>query len=218
MSEARDRILAAVRLGLGRKGPLPAAQVGAERSYIAEHRRGPLPRGSWDLVQRFRERVLALASSVDRVQSMAAVPAAVGRYLAEHSLPAKVVVWQEMASLDWGGAGITAEARRAEGDDLVGVTGSFCAIAETGTLLLLSGPFTPPSTSLLPETHVAVVACDRIVATMEDAWALARAELGELPRAANFVSGPSRTADIEQTLVLGAHGPYRVHIVFVDMP
>jgi L-lactate dehydrogenase complex protein LldG len=56
---------------------------------------------------------------------------------------------------------------------------------------------------------------NRIVPYMEDAWALLRKEKGDLPRAVNFVSGPSRTADIEQTIVLGAHGPYRVHIVLV---
>jgi L-lactate dehydrogenase complex protein LldG len=67
--------------------------------------------------------------------------------------------------------------------------------------------------SLLPETHVAVVPVARIVAHMEDGWDLLRTEEGQLPRAVNFVSGPSRTADIEQTVVLGAHGPYRVHIV-----
>jgi L-lactate dehydrogenase complex protein LldG len=55
----------------------------------------------------------------------------------------------------------------------------------------------------------------RIVRGMEDAWQLLRDEVGRMPRAVNFVSGPSRTADIEQTLVLGAHGPYRVHIVLV---
>jgi L-lactate dehydrogenase complex protein LldG len=80
---------------------------------------------------------------------------------------------------------------------------------------LCSGVETPATVSLLPETHVAVVPVARIVAHMEDGWDLARAELGELPRAVNFVSGPSRTADIEQTVVLGAHGPYRVHIVLV---
>ena len=53
------------------------------------------------------------------------------------------------------------------------------------------------------------------VATLEDAYALMRAERGELPRATNVISGPSRTGDIEQTIVLGAHGPYRVHVIVV---
>ena len=95
------------------------------------------------------------------------------------------------------------------------MTGAFAAIAETGTLMLASGPDTPATVSLLPETHVAVVSARRIVAHMEDAWLLAREELRQMPRAVNFVSGPSRTADIDQTIVLGAHGPYRVHIVLV---
>ncbi len=98
---------------------------------------------------------------------------------------------------------------------MAGITGVFCAVAETGTLVVLSGPDTPATTSLLPETHIAVVPASRIVRGMEDAFDLVRAEYGELPRAANFISGPSRTGDIEQTLVLGAHGPYRVHIVIV---
>jgi L-lactate dehydrogenase complex protein LldG len=79
--------------------------------------------------------------------------------------------------------------------------------------MLASGPGSPASVSLLPETHVALVGAARIVAFMEEAWDLARAELGQLPRAVNFVSGPSRTGDIEQQIVMGAHGPYRVHIV-----
>ena len=100
--------------------------------------------------------------------------------------------------------------------DLVGITGCFCAVAETGTLMMCSSPDTPAAVSLLPETHVAVVQASRIVAYMEDAWNLARKELGTLPRAVNFISGPSRTGDIEQTIVLGAHGPYRVHLVIVE--
>jgi L-lactate dehydrogenase complex protein LldG len=51
---------------------------------------------------------------------------------------------------------------------------------------------------------------------MEDAWALLKREHGALPRAVNFVSGPSRTADIEQTVTLGAHGPYRVLIILLN--
>ena len=95
------------------------------------------------------------------------------------------------------------------------MTGAFSAIAETGTLMMVSGGQTPATASLLPETHVAIVPAARIVPHMEDAWDLARRELGQLPRAVNFISGPSRTADIEQQMVLGAHGPYRVHIIIL---
>jgi L-lactate dehydrogenase complex protein LldG len=85
-------------------------------------------------------------------------------------------------------------------------------------LMLLSGPDAFVSASLLPETHIAILPASRIVAGMEDAFALARAEYGELPRTTNFISGPSRTGDIEQTIVLGAHGPYRVHVIIVHQP
>ncbi|MGH8718223.1 MAG: LutC/YkgG family protein, partial [Burkholderiales bacterium] len=117
--------------------------------------------------------------------------------------------------LPWAASGLAVEPRAASGDDLVGITGVFCGVAETGTLMLLSGEETHAVTSLLPETHIAIVKAARIVASMEDGWSLLRAEIGALPRAVNFVSGPSRTADIEQTITLGAHGPYRVHIILV---
>ena len=81
--------------------------------------------------------------------------------------------------------------------------------------MVVSGPATPAAVSLLPETHIAIVPVARIVKHMEDGWALARAELGQLPRLVNFISGPSRTGDIDQTIVLGAHGPYRVHMILV---
>ena len=146
---------------------------------------------------------------------MAAVPDAVARYLTRTALPLTAVVWPSLAHMDWQRAGIDAQPRKAVGSDAIGITGCFCAIAETGTLLQLSSAETPASASLVPETHIAIVPRARIVAGMEDAWALLRAENGALPRAVNFISGPSRTADIEQTLVLGAHGPARVHIVLV---
>jgi L-lactate dehydrogenase complex protein LldG len=164
---------------------------------------------------RFRERALALSSTLDEVETLASVPDAVARYLMRMNLPRSVVVWPALSHIDWQRAGIEAEARKAEGSDRVGITGCFCAIAETGTLLQLSAPDRPASTSLLPDTHIAIVPAARIVNGMEEAWALLRSEQGALPRAANFISGPSRTADIEQTLVLGAHGPYRVHIILL---
>ncbi len=128
----------------------------------------------------------------------------------------QAVCWPELAALRWSEQELAVEARPAQRDDLVGITGAFCAVADTGTLMLLSGPATAAVTSLLPETHIAVLPRERIVAFMEDAWALLRREREQLPRAVNFVSGPSRTADIEQTVTLGAHGPYRVHVIIVD--
>ena len=216
MASARDRILGRVRSALGREGPLPAAAAEALDTHVARHPAGPRPPVDWEPVARFRERALALSSTVDEVETLASVPQAVGRYLARMSLPRSAVVWPELAGLDWAGAGIDAQARKATGSDAVGITGCFCAIAETGTLLQLSAAGRPASTSLVPETHIALVPAARIVTGMEEAWALVRSECGALPRAVNFISGPSRTADIEQTLVLGAHGPYRVHILLLQ--
>jgi len=153
---------------------------------------------------------------VAHAANLDAVPQAVAAYLRGQSFEMQGVAWQTLADLPWADAGLALEFRPPRDEDKLGVTGCFCAVAETGSLLLASSPATLASTHLLPETHVAIVPRSRIVATLEDAYALLRAELGELPRALSTVSGPSRTGDIEQTIVLGAHGPYRVHVVIVD--
>jgi L-lactate dehydrogenase complex protein LldG len=216
VSASRERILADIRRRQGHGGGQPSeAEREALGTYLRAHPRGPLPETGPDLVGRFCARAQAGASTCERVRSAAEVPGAVARYLESMRLPKSGCVWPSLAHLDWGAAGLSLEPRAATGADAVGVTGAFCALAETGTVMLLSGPDTPASASLLPETHVAMVPVARIVPHMEDGWDLLRAEHRVLPRAVNFVSGPSRTADIEQTLILGAHGPYRVHIVLV---
>ncbi len=211
---AREKILARIRKAQGRGGSKPSqAELEAVETYLRAHPRGTLPRVDGDLVARFRARAESMQSTTGEVERMSEVPVAVARYLRAGNLPLSGCVWPQLAHLDWKGAGLALEPRGAKDGDPIGVTGAFAAIAETGTLVLASGPGTPASVSLLPETHIAIVPAARIVAHMEEAWDLARAELRELPRAVNFVSGPSRTADIDQTIVLGAHGPYRVHIL-----
>jgi L-lactate dehydrogenase complex protein LldG len=212
---SREDIMRRVRDHLGRDAGNGRDAGARADAWLAEHRSGPRPQVPGDLVERFLAKSEAQSSSVDRVEQWHQVPEAVARYLAGTGLASTVVGWPSLAMHPWQQAGIDFQARGAREGDLVGVTGSYCAIAETGTLMLLSGADTPATVSLLPETHVAVVAASRIVAGMEDAWNLARAELSQLPRAVNFVSGPSRTGDIEQTIVLGAHGPYRVHVIIV---
>ncbi len=185
------------------------------REYIVGRRQGPRPRADWNLLVRFKERALGLLSSVDEIASLDQVPSAVAKYIEDHALGNGAVCWPSLSQLRWAASGLIVQARAAHRDDLIGITGAFCGIAETGTLMLLSGEQTHAVTSLLPETHIAILPVSRIVAGMEDAWERMRREVGRLPRAVNFVSGPSRTADIEQTITLGAHGPYRVHIILV---
>jgi len=213
---SREEILAAIRRRQGRGGATPSrAELEQRNTYLRAHPRGPVPEVGGDLGARLLARASAASSTSERVATLAQAPAAVARFLEANRLPKTGCVWPRLAHLDWKAAGLELEARAARGEDLVGVTGVYCALAETGTLMMVSGPDTPAATSLLPETHVAMVPIGRVVPCMEDGWDLLRGEHGQLPRAVNFISGPSRTADIEQTLVLGAHGPYRVHIVLV---
>jgi L-lactate dehydrogenase complex protein LldG len=214
-SEARKAIFSRIRKA--QKRPLEA--TGAERAavveYMSQHSRGPLPLMDTDLVERFKQQALRMADTVDEVGTQSEVPAAVARYLDQLGIPRNAIAWGTLNQLGWSAAGIEVDFRPPMNDDLVGITGSFCAVAETGTLMLLSGEQTYASASLLPETHIAILHRSRIVAAMEDGFALVRSELGELPRSISFISGPSRTGDIEQTIVLGAHGPYRVHVIIV---
>jgi len=222
-SAARAAILQRIRAAQRRPPQATAEEWAAVEDYLARHPEGPRPRIEGDLRIRFRAMAERMASTVDEVPHLADAPAAVARYLQAKNLPLRAVIWPTLASLDWGRAGIAVEARpmrrdELQGADLVGITGCFCAFAETGTIVLTSGPQTHSSAHLLPETHVALIPASRIVAGMEDVFALMRAEgggAGMMPRAVNMVSGPSRTADIEMTLVLGAHGPYAVHVVLV---
>ena len=214
-SAARRNILARIRAAQGRPAQPDATEREAVADYLAQHPEGPRPPMPDDLVARFIAEAQQLSTTVDEVAAMSEAPAAAHRYLTEHGLPTSAIAWQTLEDLPWTEAGLAVEFRKPEDADLVGITGCFCATAETGSLVLLSGPQTYASAGLLPETHIAIVPASRIVSGHEEAFALIRAERGELPRAVNFVSGPSRTGDIEQTIVLGAHGPYRVHVIIV---
>lgn len=216
---ARENILARIRKAQGRSGSEPTqAELALVREAIARHEVGPQPAFAHapDRLGQFRKECERLGTTHATVASDGDIPAEVARYLGANGLGGRLVGWREFAALDWAAAGVAFEGRPATGQDATGLTGSHCAIAETGTVLLLSSPATPKVTALLPETHICIVRAARVLDTMEESFALLRKEVGEPPRAVFFVSGPSRTADIEQTIVIGAHGPYRVHIVLVE--
>ncbi len=214
-SAARAAIFSRIRQAQNRPEQPTQAELDQVQQYLASHAPGPRPDLGTDMVARFRQQAERTSQTLDRVNSLDEVPTAAARYLAGLSLQPRAIAWRTLDGLPWQQAGIAVEFRKPVNEDLVGVTGCFCAVAETGTLMLLSGPDTFSSAALLPETHIAIVPESRVVGTIEDAFALAKKERGEMPRATNFISGPSRTGDIEQTIVLGAHGPYRVHVILV---
>jgi L-lactate dehydrogenase complex protein LldG len=227
VSDARERILAGIRSSLGR-GSVDADAKTQLRARVATHRRNQIPAramvldeaGRVDLFVAMAEEVQA---TVARVPSLASVPEAVAHYLATENLPAELVVApdQNLDAVPWGVRPLLQIHRgRARAEDKASLTSCHAAIAETGTLMLMSGRHSPTTLNFLPDTHIVVVRRDQVVAAYEDGLDRLRANNapGKLPRVVNFITGPSRTADIEQHIELGAHGPRRLHIVLVEEP
>ena len=222
MSEAREEILAGIRRSL-KRGRLDAARETELRDRVAAHRRNLVPARAAALddpgrVDLFVEMAEGVQATVARVNSPAAVPEAVARYLAAENLPADLVLAPDLSLDDilWDARPLLRTRRgRAEAGDTVSLTRCFVAIAETGTLMLISGAETPTTLNFLPDTHIVLVYADQVVATYEDGWDRLRTD-GGMPRAINFITGPSRTGDIEQRIELGAHGPRRLHIILID--
>jgi L-lactate dehydrogenase complex protein LldG len=210
--------------------PNPRAAAEVVRRQLAE--RWPQALG------RFRAEFERVAGVFHRVPSLVELPALLARLAAEKGVR-EVVGW-EVGALGWNlsaaltPCGLTVrpapegdgeperrrhreEAARAP----LGITGVDWALAETGTLILASGPGRPRSTSLLPDTHVAVFGPGHLVESLEQVGLLLEAlhadgGAGVHGGVINFITGPSRTADIELTLTRGVHGPKEVHAVFVD--
>ena len=174
-----------------------------------------------DLFIREAERVNA---TVARVSSIAGVPREVARYLAKNNLPVELKIAPAISegAVPWTQQTLLSVSEgTADGSEFVGVSRAFAGVAETGTLVLLSGPESPTTLNFLPPTHVVVIATGEIAGDYEQVWTRLRTESTDetgrfMPRTVNWITGPSRTADIEQKLLLGMHGPQRLHIVIVD--
>ena len=216
----RDAILGSIRRSLGR-GPLDEEARAAVDERMVKPKPNLVPArtdiSQDEKVALFTSMAEAVFATVDRVAGADAVPGAVADYLAQHNLPPALVMAPDPA-LDvypWADRPMLAIRRgRAEEADRVGVTGAVMGFAETGTLMMTSGPDHPSTLNFLPETHIVVLPAERIGGAYEEGWAKLRADgegshgdAGFMPRTVNLVTGPSRTADIEQTITLGAHGP-----------
>ena len=216
-ADARARVLGAVRSAVRRDPGEAAVRTEEIEARIAAHEVHVRPPVEGDLVARFAKKVELVASTFASVEGVERVSRAVGDYLEEQELDKEIVVTTDplLEQVRWSNEFAVAR-RAAEPEDRVSVTGAYAGIAETGTLVFVSDRATPTTLNFMPETHVAVLARDRLVAHIEDVWARLRVEHANPPRTVNFITGPSRTGDIELQLELGAHGPRRLHVLVVD--
>ncbi|ESR25556.1 LutC/YkgG family protein [Lutibaculum baratangense] len=223
---ARDTILATIRRSLKAEGDEAGRRQAVEARLAAPPsgivpKRGQLPHE--EQVALFAEMATAVDATVERVAGPGQVTQALSRFLRERNLPQAVVRGTDpyLAGLDWESVPhLRTKTGIADGSEEVGLSHAFAGVAESGTAVLLSGPENPTTVNFLPETHVIVVEARDIVGDYEAMWSRLRDRFGRgtMPRTVNMVTGPSRSADIEQTLLLGAHGPRRLHLIVVDTP
>lgn len=221
----RAQVLARVRRALGRgasDADSPGAMAAADR--IDRPRANTIPMRAQlqqpQLGVLFETMLDAAAATHARVPDLAAVPQALADWCAAHDWTPAATVSPEspLATLDWAHAGVAVERRPVRSGDPVFLSTALAGIAETGTLALCSGAANPVTGNFLPEAQVVVLQMNDVVGTPEDSWALLRERTGTagLPRTVNWITGPSRTGDIEMTMQMGAHGPIRLHVIIVE--
>jgi L-lactate dehydrogenase complex protein LldG len=222
MTAARTDIFSSIRRSLAVKGDeRTRLQIVAERLDRAP--KGVIPaRGQVSgeaLVEVFRAQAEAALATVRVVDSAAEVPRAVAEFLREHNLPATLRMGDDprLKAMPWGETALEMSQGRSDGGDLNAVSHALGGVAESGTAVMVSGPENPSTLNFLPDNHIVVIAAKDIAGDYERVFAKLRATYGkgQMPRTVNFITGPSRSGDIEQTLLLGAHGPRRLHVLVV---
>ena len=217
---ARDDVFANIRRSLGVTGK-EATRRGIVAQRLQEPSRGPIPtRGQGSPATKlatFIGEAQRVSATVVVLENSAAVPGEVARYLRDSNLPlqARLGADVRLTQLDWAGAAMTMLEGASAGADLTAVSHAFAGVAETGSLVVLSGPDNPVTLNFLPDVHVIVLAAADLFGDIDSVWTKLRRDLGKgvMPRTVNVITGPSRSADIEQTLLLGAHGPRRLHVL-----
>lgn len=220
---ARDEILSSIRRSLrvtGAEGPRRAAV----ESRLSGNPRGVVPaRGQLDAKERiglFKKMAESAFASVAIVRSAREVPTEAARWLRDNNLPATLRKGEDkrLADMPWGETALEMAEGASDGRDLNAVSHAFAAVAESGTLIMTSGPENPSTLNFLPDNHIVVLSAAELEGDYESVFDRLRQKYGkgEMPRTVNMITGPSRSADIAQTMLLGAHGPRKLHIVIVD--
>lgn len=215
MSNARETILSRIRQTL--RGEDKPSSEPIMNVPLRQPTYGPQPRWEEDDVSCFIAKLENVAGTIDRVEATDSIVSAVTAYLREHDIPLNLVMARSdlLDKLTWPD-GFQVEQRQVTGNDRTVLTEAYAGVAETGSLVLLSGADSPTSLSFLPDNYLCILQREQLVRHIEDVWQRLRQDHAQLPRAVNFVTGPSRTADVEQTIQLGAHGPRRLHVILAE--
>lgn len=216
----REIILTNIRLALGR-GRLSAEAAMLADGYISQHPPGPIPARSSlarePMADLFVSMAEGVSTTVERLADPGAILPAVLGQLPKAGISRGLAVAPHplLKSLNWKNYdGLAARFGNAQGSDQVALTVATAGVAETGTLVFVSGPECPSDHCFLPEIQIAVLRQADLVGSYEEIWRRLR-DGAATPATINFVTGPSRTGDIEQTIQLGAHGPRRLHILLL---
>ena len=223
MSDARNAIFAKIRKAEAGRTACDPAEAKARLQTPTPQPVPAIAQPSPDtLTEAFIAKAMELGCTTADCPNMDAVPNAVKTYLTEQKQSPDVTVPEscELSNLDWAGSGMTAsrDLSREALDGRTGITRALAGVAETGAVAVAASDTYPVSLGLLPDRHIIVLTTDELVGGYEDVWRQARAARDNqgMARSLIFVGGPSRTADIEATLVMGAHGPRAVHIILVS--
>ena len=219
---SRSAVFASIRRSLGVTGEEATRRFEVE-TRLKQAPPGIVPkRGQGDVAARlatFKAEAERAQASVAEAPTWADAPAEIARFLRESNCPATVRMGDDprLASMPWDETSLEISHGASEGRDVNAVSAAFAGIAETGTLALVSGADNPTTLNFLPDNHIVLLPREAIEADYESVFTKLREVYGKggAPRTLNFITGPSRSADIEQTLLLGAHGPRRLHIVVV---
>jgi L-lactate dehydrogenase complex protein LldG len=213
VTDARKIILGNVRRAIAERN-LGGPATSQPKAYIRPQRAQGSPP---ELLVRFCEMARFAGASVETIIDNASVPAAVARFVSREKLGDRIILSpsDRILQMPWRATPrLSARQPPFTADDRVAVTDTVAGVAETGTLLVRSGSESPNLLHLLPEAHIAILDSGSIVGSYEDALALVEKQ-EDWPRAATFITGPSRTADIEKTPQIGVHGPRQLHIILI---
>src|SRR6476646_6334667 len=208
---ARTKIFASIHAALDVDPEDPSGHaVVADR--LRRHPSGTVPASARlygeQAIGQFPTSIAKQGADVSRAATPKQVMGAIGSYLGANNLPPRLRMGTDkvLAALPWREAwDIERAFGPAEPADKTSRSRAIVGAAETGTLFLVSGKDNPTTLAFLPETHMVLIAASDIVGSYEEAWRRLREDFGDgaLPRSVNLISGPSRTADIEQTIVRG---------------